>query len=163
LVIERAETEISAGEIDLFEDAVAVAVLLLPFVIAGAIFGDIGRARDDDLIGRQASAAVLLDQHQHLARMDDDPAHTPEVGEVNARHHSLRPQRRQNCAKDGCVVPQARHKRLSDRAMSFRDEEVTIRTTTTISTITTKVGTPITHAPGLCLLYPSIVPPRREG
>src|SRR5690348_4817171 len=47
-----------------------------------------------------------------------------------ARHHSLRPQRRQNCAKDGWVVPHARHKRLSDRAMSFRDEEVTIRTTT---------------------------------
>ena len=61
------------------------------------------------------------------------------------------------------MVPHARHKRLSDRAMSFRDEEVTIRTTTTISTITTNVGTPITHTPCLCLLYPSIVPPAREG
>ncbi len=80
-----------------------------------------------------------------------------------ARHHSLRPQRRQNCAKDGCVVPHARHKRLYDRAMSFRDEEVTIRTTTTISTITTNVGTPITHTPCLCLHYPSIVRVAREG
>src|SRR2546421_12576804 len=35
-------------------------------------------------------------------------------------NHSLRPPRRQNCAKVGCVVPHARPKRSSDRANTSR-------------------------------------------
>src|SRR5207248_793697 len=52
LIVPRAEPEISALEIDLLENAVAVAIGFLPLLISGFVGR---RPRDDDLIAGQAA------------------------------------------------------------------------------------------------------------
>jgi hypothetical protein len=83
LVIKGAEREVSAREVNLLANAIAVAVLFFPFGIAGGVFGLVGLTRDDDLIAGQTAAAVLLDDDQHFPRPDHLASDAPEICEVD--------------------------------------------------------------------------------